>query len=77
MPKSKRANHFEVRVAFFKPVWRRIVVTAAIAGWTTVEVLRGELFWAWLFGAATLWLIYSFFINWREPEEAANRSDAE
>jgi hypothetical protein len=43
---------------FFRPLWRRILVTSVTLGWAAFELATGEPFWAILFGAlgaAALW----------------------
>lgn len=61
-------SFFEVRSEFFVPVWRRVVACVAVIGWALFEAVSGGVVWATLFGAAGLWLVYSFFVAWRPPE---------
>lgn len=53
---------FNVAHPFLRPAWRRALAVAATLGWTAIEALNGAWFWAVLFGAAGLWLLYSYFI---------------
>lgn len=67
MPKDLKSQ-FDLNHPFFAPLWRRVVLVAALAAWTAVEVASNAPFWAILFGAATAWCIYGFFVAWRDPE---------
>lgn len=62
-------NFFDVRSAFFVPMWRRVVATVLPALWTVMEVLGGNTLWALAFGAATAWLVYQFFVVWEDPAD--------
>ena len=61
-------EQFEVRVPFFAPMWRRVAATGALGAWAVAELALGNPVWALVFGAATAWLAYSFFLAWRDPE---------
>ena len=61
-------EQFEVRIPFFAPMWRRVLAVAALGGWTLVELALSNPIWALVFGAATAWLAWSFFVAWRDPE---------
>jgi hypothetical protein len=52
----------DVNHHWFRPLWVRVLFTAMIGGWTVFEIWRGSPFWAILFGAATGWLIYQWFV---------------
>jgi len=61
---------FDVQHPFFRPLWRRVAVVAVCLGWTVVEILTGDPFFAVLFGAAGLYCAYQFFIVFdpKDPE---------
>ena len=61
-------HHFDLNVPFFAPLWRRVLTVAVLGGWTAVEIASNAALWALLFGAATAWCVYSFFIAWEDPE---------
>ncbi|AZQ67801.1 DUF3329 domain-containing protein [Silicimonas algicola] len=76
-------NAFEVRHPFFRPLWRRIVVTVLCAVWAGVEYQGGNATWAVLFAACAIYLGYRFFVSFDpadyEPPAAApqpERSDS-
>lgn len=54
----------DVRTPMFRPLWVRVVVTAALTGWAIFELLNGNLFWAILFGAAGLYLAWALLVAW-------------
>ena len=53
----------DVRSTFFRPMWRRVLVAAAVLGWAMFELLTGKIGWALLFGVAGLWISYQFFVT--------------
>ncbi|KUF09327.1 hypothetical protein [Pseudoponticoccus marisrubri] len=60
---------FNVQLAIFKPLWRRVAVVALCIGWALLEVLHGNLFWAMIFGAIGLYCCHQFFIAFDPPED--------
>lgn len=60
---------FDVQTPFFRPLWRRIAVTAVCFAWTAVEIATGAVFWAILFGAASIYLAWQFFVVFRPPPD--------
>lgn len=68
-------DFLEIRTAFFRPVIRRIVVAVALAGWTVVEVSNAAWGWAALFGVATLYVAWAFFIAFEDGP--AGRDDGD
>ena len=60
---------FDVQSPFFRPLWRRVLVTALTLAWAGVEVARGATFWAMLFGGAGIYLAWAFFIDFKPEDE--------
>ena len=58
---------------FFIPVWRRVAVTAACAGWSLVEWSSGSPFWGTLTLGLAAYCVWAFFIAFapREPDKGA------
>jgi len=54
---------FELRVPFFIPVWRRIIVTAICFGWAAFELIIGNPLWSLLFAAAGGSALWQFFLS--------------
>jgi hypothetical protein len=52
---------FDLQIAFFQPLWRRVVIVSLCFGWALVELITGAPFWAILFGATGVWSTYQFF----------------
>ena len=57
---------FEVRVPFFRPLWRRVLVTGLTLAWAAIELAGGNPGWAAIFGAAGAYLFWAFFIAFDE-----------
>ena len=47
---------------FFRPLWRRVVVTAVCGGWTAVELWFGNTFWGAVFAVMTALCVWEFFV---------------
>ena len=60
---------FDVQTPFFRPLWRRVAVTAVCLVWTAIEIATGAVFWAILFGAAGLYLAWQLFVVFDPPRE--------
>ena len=45
---------------FFKPLWIRLAIVLACAGWTLIEWINGETGWAMMAGAVTIYGVWSF-----------------
>lgn len=58
----------ERNIAFFRPLWRRVVLVVALAVWTAVELVYGDRIWAWITGAILAYSIWTFFINFPKAE---------
>ena len=66
----RRAMRFlDVQSPFFRPLWLRVVTTAACIGWAIFELLTGGMFWAILFGAAGAYLAWQFFVAFDPPPD--------
>lgn len=57
-----KRSQFDVRHPIFRPLWRRVVLVGLAAAWTSYEVVNGNWIWATVFGAATAYLAYEWFI---------------
>lgn len=57
---------------WFRPLWRRIAVTAFLAVWLAWELIwTQDSFWALLVGAALAYSLYNFFYAFPKEEPAA------
>jgi hypothetical protein len=57
--------------AFFRPLWRRVAVVAALALWTAVELAFGDATWATITGAILAYSVWTFLISFPKEEEKA------
>ncbi|WP_108485203.1 hypothetical protein [Oceaniglobus ichthyenteri] len=51
---------------FYKPLWRRIAITAFCALWAMFELSMGAHVWAMIFAALAGLTAYHFFIVWKD-----------
>jgi hypothetical protein len=56
---------------WFRPLWVRILVVAACAGWAIVEFVTGSPFWAVIFLGLGAYAGYGFFFDFHPGEAAA------
>ncbi|WP_138472951.1 hypothetical protein [Poseidonocella sp. HB161398] len=54
---------FDLNHPFFRPLWRRVLVTAFCLGWAVFELAMGNPLWALLTGALGLYCGYGFFVT--------------
>ena len=56
-------------VSWFRPLWRRVAVTAFLALWLAWELLwTHDQFWALLVGAGLAYSLYNFFYAFPKQE---------
>jgi len=60
--KSPLLSFLDVQSPVFRPLWLRVVIVGVCALWTLVEFSNDSGFWVLLFGAATVYLGYQFFV---------------
>lgn len=55
---------------FYKPLWRRVAIVAAIAAWFAYEaIFVGEPFWLAISGGVLAYGLWTFLWNWPgEPD---------
>ena len=66
-----KRGFLDVQSPVFRPLWLRGAITALCVVWALIELSRGAVFWAVLFGAAGAYLFYQFFIVFdpQDPED--------
>ncbi|RUT29285.1 hypothetical protein EMQ25_14255 [Arsenicitalea aurantiaca] len=62
-------------INWFRPLWRRVLVTAICAGWAAFEWSRGEQLWGFLALALVAYAVWNFFITF--DKKAAELDKAE
>ena len=51
-----------LRHPIFRPLWRRLALSAACFGWAGLEASWGNAGWFWLFLGIGLYTVYEFFL---------------
>jgi hypothetical protein len=54
---------------FLDPLWRRVLLIAACAAWTLVELYYGNMFWVVMVGAVTVYGAYTYLYDY-EPSDS-------
>jgi hypothetical protein len=49
---------------FYKPLWRRIVITAIVALWVAFEIYKDGGFWLVIAVAMLCYALWIFFLSW-------------
>ncbi|MDP4823141.1 MAG: DUF3329 domain-containing protein [Aestuariivirgaceae bacterium] len=53
---------------FYRPLWRRVVLTSLVVGWAGVEIfIAKDGFWAAIAVGISLWFAWELLISWKEP----------
>lgn len=65
MDDNKPKSRFtEQNSPFYKPLWRRIVITAIVALWVAFEIYQGSGFWLVIAVAMLCYALWIFFLSW-------------
>ena len=62
---------------FFKPLWRRVAVTALCAGWAVLEFAANSPGWGMIALGFTGYAVWQFFWLYRKPESPAGPKGGE
>jgi hypothetical protein len=54
---------------FFRPLWRRVAIVAACAGWTGLEWAYGDQTWTLIAGAVTAYGVWSLIVAYKPPAD--------
>ena len=63
-PGERAAGTHEQASPFFKPLWRRIAITAVVAVWLGVEIYYNNGLWIVIACAMLGYAIWTFFLSW-------------
>lgn len=55
---------FEQNSPFYRPLWRRIVLTLIVALWLAFEVYIGNGLWIAIAAAMLCYAVWLFFLSW-------------
>ena len=73
--KRSKTNFLDVRTSFFRPLWKRVLVTGVCLTWAAFELATGSIFWAILFGAAGASIAWQFFVTFDDrPDDSPDDS---
>ncbi|GAA0778068.1 hypothetical protein [Roseibium denhamense] len=50
------------------PLWARLLLVSACAGWTCVEYFFGSVTWVYIMGAITLYAGWAYLISYQGPD---------
>jgi hypothetical protein len=54
---------------FYRPLWRRVAITAVVALWLAFEIYQGASgLWVAIAAGMLVYAVYTFFITW--PKDA-------
>ena len=59
--------------AFFRPLWRRIVLVVLVAAWSAFEWWHGESFWGTLTAGVTAYCIWTYLIAFPRAGEVLKK----
>ncbi len=62
------AGFFDLRIPFFRPLYRRVLTTAVCAFWLVMELLTGGPLWAALFAGLTVYCTWHFFVTFNPAD---------
>ena len=71
---AAKRSLFDLRHPMFRPLWARLLATGICLGWATVELLSQAVFWAILFGAAGVYMVWAFFVAF-DPSDYERQKD--
>jgi len=63
-------------VNFFRPLWRRVAVTAVCAIWALLELWHGEQVWILITVGLTAYAVWNFFITFEKSPPKAVQIEA-
>ncbi|MEP1206997.1 MAG: hypothetical protein ABJM29_10185 [Rhizobiaceae bacterium] len=58
---------FDLKIPFFRPLWRRIATVIVCIGWGLVEFANNAAAFGLLFCGMGALAAYQFFITWTDP----------
>ncbi|QIG47560.1 DUF3329 domain-containing protein [Nordella sp. HKS 07] len=65
-----KARTYEQASPFYRPLWRRIAITAVVAFWLAVETYYNNGLWIAIACAMLGYAIWTFFLSWpKTPDE--------
>lgn len=59
----------ELDAQFFRPLWRRILVSVFCLIWSSLEWSSGQSFWGMVSLGLFGWCLWNFFYHYEDPEQ--------
>jgi hypothetical protein len=60
----QKGRFHEQSSPFYRPLWRRIAITAVVALWLAFEIYHGSGFWTVIAAAMLCYALWIFFLSW-------------
>ncbi|MGE0004415.1 MAG: hypothetical protein AB7S92_02380 [Parvibaculaceae bacterium] len=65
MDGEDRSNRtYEQSSPFYRPLWRRVAITAAVALWLAFEIHHQSGLWIAIAAAMLCYALWTFFLSW-------------
>ena len=61
---QQKSRFYEQNSPFYRPLWRRIAITAFVALWLAVEIYHESGFWIVIAAAMLCYALWIFFLSW-------------
>ena len=69
-PQGGERRIHEQSSPFYKPLWRRIAITAVVAVWLAFEIHGGSSLWITIAGGMLCYAVWLFFLSWpKTPDD--------
>lgn len=62
--KRQDSRAFEQTSPFYRPLWRRIAITAVVALWLAFEIYNESGLWIVIAAAMLCYALWTFFLSW-------------
>lgn len=65
MDDKRQGNRtYEQSSPFYRPLWRRVAITAVVALWLAFEIYNESGFWIAIAAAMLCYALWTFFLSW-------------
>lgn len=69
---QQKARTYEQASPFYRPLWRRIAITAGVAAWLAFEIYNNSGLWIAVACAMLGYAIWTFFLSWpKTPDDTS------
>ena len=61
----RKSRFYEQNSPFYRPLWRRVAITAVVALWLGIEIYYGGSgFWTVIATGMLCYAVWTFFLSW-------------